>query len=191
MENKKYRNYEIILYPENQEHIDVLYKVKKDFKYAYILHNKDRKDDGELKKEHWHVLLFLDNQKTLSAFSKQIGLQDNMQLIQIIKDKKKAIRYLVHVDNDEKESYDVEDIITNIDIANYFSNLQSDESVDIDNMFLFIDEYKGYLSYRTFFRFVRDSNIWSNYRRNQFAINKLIDEHNADLREEALPIFYR
>lgn len=191
MENKKYRNYEIILYPENQEHIDVLYKVKKDFKYAYILHNKDRKDDGELKKEHWHVQVFLDNQKTLSAFSKQIGLQDNMQLIQIIKDKKKAIRYLVHVDNDEKESYDVEDIITNIDIASYFSNLISDESVDIDNMFSFIDEYKGYLSYRTFFRFVRDSNIWSNYRRNQFAINKLIDEHNADLREEALPIFYR
>lgn len=189
MENKKYRNYEIILYPENQEHIDVLYKVKKDFKFAYILHNKDRKDDGDLKKEHWHVQVFLDNQKTLSAFSKMLGLEDSKHLIQIVKDKKKAIRYLVHVDNDEKESYDVEDIITNIDIANYFSNLQSDESVDIDNMFSFIDEYKGYLSYRTFFRFVRDSNIWSNYRRNQFAINKLIDEHNSYLREEMLPIF--
>ena len=191
MENKKYRNYEIILYPENQEHIDVLYKVKKDFKYAYILHNKDRKDDGELKKEHWHVLVFLDNQKTISAFSKMFGLQDSKHLIQIVRDKKKAIRYLIHVDNDEKESYDVEDIITNIDIANYFSNLQSDESVDIDNMFSFIDEYQGYLSYRTFFRFVRDSNIWSNYRRNQFAINKLIDEHNSSLKEEMLPLFYR
>lgn len=189
MEDRKYRNYEIILYPENNEHIDVLYKVKKDFKYAYILHNKDRKDDGELKKEHWHVLVFLDNQKTLSAFSKQFGLEDSKHLIQIVKDKKKAVRYLTHVDNDEKESYNVEDIITNVDISSYFSNLVSDECCDVDNMMNFIENYNGYLSYRTFMKFVRDCNIWSNYRRNQNSMLKLIDEHNNELRDEILPIF--
>lgn len=189
MENKKYRNFEIILYPENDDHIKILLDIKKRFKYAYILHDKDKKDDGIIKKHHWHMLVFLDNQKTLSAFGKMFHLQDSMNLIEIVKDKKKAIRYLVHVDNDEKEKYDINDIQTNIDISSYFSNLVSNESIEVDDMIAYVTSYQGYLKYEIFFAYIRGNNLWSTYRRNQYAFNKLVDEHNKEATDELLAIF--
>lgn len=187
----KLRNYEVILYPENQEHINVLSTIMNKYKYAYILHDKDRTETGELKKEHWHVLIFLDNQQSLSAFSKSLDLQKSTNLIQFVKDKKQAIRYLLHVDNDDKERYDLSNIISNIDIAGYFDVKQADEGLDIDMMIDFIENYEGLLSYKTFFKFIRDCNIWTTYRRNQYAMNKLVDEHNSLIKEEILPIFLK
>lgn len=189
IKNGKFRNFEIILYPDNSLHVDILYTIKKDFEYAYILHDKDLKEDLiEYKKKHWHVQIFCKTQHSLSAIQKKLNL-DNVNLIQVIKDKKKAIRYLIHADNNEKEQYDVDSIITNIDIAPLFQNLVSDETCDIQLILDYLDSQTWFVSYRSFVSFIRESNIWSTYRRNQFIINKLIDEHNADVKGEALKIF--
>lgn len=190
MKDKKYRSYELILYPENELHMDIICEVKKKYDHAYILHNKDLKEDlSEYKKEHYHLLIFLKNQRTISSLAKELNI-DNPNLINIVKDKKKAIRYLIHADNNEKEQYDVDNIQTNMDIAPYFKNLVSDETCDIQIILDFLDTNDNNLiSFRNFVSFIREANIWSTYRRNQFIINKLIEEHNNVLKGEILEIF--
>lgn len=117
----------------------------------------------------------MKNQKTISALSKIIGIKDNY--IQYIDDKKKAIRYLTHADNNDKASYDIQDIKTNIDLSSYFNNLISDESIDIEMIIEFIEQDKQ-ISYRALMRYVINLGIWSTYRRNYSIIKDILYEHN-------------
>lgn len=93
--NKRVRNIGLILYPEDNSHMLALDYIKHNYEnYIWILHNRDLKENGEIKKEHFHVLLHFPNARTISTLSKQLGISEN--LFYEIKSLNGQLRYLIH-----------------------------------------------------------------------------------------------
>ena len=170
------RNYEIILYTTEECTRLVNICIEQGFDYAYIKHDKDLKEDlSDFKDLHFHFLIFMPNQKTISALSKILKVGENY--IQFIRNKRGAIRYLTHADNNDKADYDILNIKSNMDLTKYFQNIVSDENVEIEMIIEFIS-VKHQISYRALMKFVIDCGIWSTYRRNYSIIKDLVYEHN-------------
>ena len=67
--------------------------------YAYILHDKDCDDNGELKKAHWHIVFYFENARVISGVGKWLGLpESDYHLIQVSNFKSDTLLYLIHND---------------------------------------------------------------------------------------------
>lgn len=126
----KYRVFSGVIYPDSESYnsVTVLETVKAKFKeWAYCLHDQDVTDEGELKKAHIHWVGRGDP-RTLSAVSKFLGLKENE--IELGKNFKALVQYLIHLNNPEKAQYSVENVVTNIpDIAAMLRNLSEGQLV--------------------------------------------------------------
>lgn len=178
--NKRYYCVEIILYLDNQLHLLLLKRLTSQYHYAYILHDKDKNEDGELKKEHYHLLLFFDNARWGSSILKEIEI-DNPNLIEFRDNKTSAIQYLIHSNNLDKFQYNYEDIISDIDISIYFSKIKNEECSSVAIIYDFIVNYVGFLHFSTLYYYAVSNNLWSAYRRNYSIIKDLVMEHNSSL----------
>ena len=82
--------------------------------WAFILHDKDFKEDGSPKEAHYHVLLWLVNPMTVSAvrgwFSVP-GVEANT-LGQIVKSGSDIVEYMTHEGNPEKFQYCRNDVVS-------------------------------------------------------------------------------
>ena len=120
----KYRVFSGVIYPDSESYnpIEVLETLKSKFKeWAYCLHDSDVNDDGELKKPHIHWVGRGDP-RTLSAVAKFLGLKENE--VELGKNFKALIQYLIHLNNPEKAQYSIESVVSNIpDIGNMLRNL--------------------------------------------------------------------
>ena len=97
-----------IYYPESavDNWISVLGELGKP--YAFILHDKDCKPSGELKKPHWHVVVFG------TVAKKQIDwLQSALHIAyyEDVRSRRKIFEYLTHSNNPDKYQYPTEDIV--------------------------------------------------------------------------------
>lgn len=104
------RNFATVVYPESAPEAwqDILID---QFVPAFIspLHNLDVNPTGEVKKEHYHVIIMFDGMKTneqaKEIFDKIGGV--GCERVQSIRG---YARYLCHLDNPEKAQYLVEDV---------------------------------------------------------------------------------
>lgn len=138
----RYRIYFIELYKETKSYNfnDVLRNLKGYKKWAYITHNQDTKEDGSLKKEHVHFLLHLDNASTIKALSKKTGVPE--QFLQNVRNERSVVRYLTHIDDEDKFQYNIEDIKSSRMFQRYVSKCFDDletEDVILSNIFSYID----------------------------------------------------
>lgn len=138
---KRYRNFMILLYPEWGSYADVLQDIKGSFKnYAYIKHMPEELE----KKEHVHLLLSLDNPRSIESLSKR--LQIDKRFIQSVKSLRASCRYLIHMDNEEKFQYALDQVIISKSFHNTFfksfDDLLSDDEV-LESIFAFLDSHKG------------------------------------------------
>lgn len=180
--NNEYRNYEFILYTLEDCNRFVNICINEGFDYAFIKHDKDLKEDlTDFKKLHYHFQIFMLNQKSISRISTLFDIKENY--IQIIRDKKKAIRYLIHADNNDKCTYDILEIRSNFDITSYFNNLISNESVEMEIIFDYISR-KINITMLGLYKYVMSNNCWTTYRRNYSIIKDLVLEHNLIYNDE-------
>lgn len=178
--NKRYYLCEIILYTDNLEHIELLNQLTSKYNYAYIIHDKDKNDDGTLKKEHIHLLLFFKNARWGSSILKEIII-DNPNLIEFRENKVNAVQYLVHSNNLDKFQYEITDIVSDIDVSIYFNKFKDDETKDVSILYDYITNYVGYLYYNQLYYYAVSNNLWSSYRRNYLILKDLVNEHNLNL----------
>ncbi len=139
IEEKRYRNFMLLLYPEDDYFKDVLQDIKSSFKnYAYIKHMPEEDE----KKEHVHLILSLDNPRSELSLSKRLEVPK--RLVRRIKSLRGSCRYLVHKDNEDKFQYNLDQVIvSNSFKSKYFKSfddLLSDEEI-LDNIYTFIDSY--------------------------------------------------
>ena len=173
----KCRNVELILYD-----LEEVFKAKKvcdkyGFDYAYIFHDMDLLEDGtDFKKAHYHFQVYNLYQKELDTWQEIFTI--NSARCQKIENKKKAIRYLIHADNNEKYQYNIENIVSNFEIIGYFNKLINDETNEIDLIFTYIDFHKRTIRVKEIIDYVLDNNIWGTFRRNYSIIKDLLYEHN-------------
>ena len=96
--------------------------------YAYISHKPDNDDD----RLHIHYVFQCNGSRSLKNVSDTLDVDS--QYMQVCKRPRGAIRYLIHLDNPEKEQYSLSDITTN---DKYFtlSFLTDNNSFDCTSLF--------------------------------------------------------
>lgn len=103
------RKFCLLLYPEDETHVKALEIIKSNYDYAVIEHNRDCDENGELKKEHWHVVLKTENNAIWNtALAKELGIVPNY--IQRCRNLERALMYLIHFNEHNKIQYDVKEV---------------------------------------------------------------------------------
>lgn len=83
------------------------------------LHNRDVTETGELKKPHYHVMLFFDSLKSLNQVKDIID--DRFVGLEIVNSTRSYVRYLCHLDDVDKVKYNKNDIISKgLNLDKYF-----------------------------------------------------------------------
>lgn len=184
------RNFAMILYPEDQTHIEALETIKKRFSYAYILHDKDKweKDvinentgeiehrKGDPKKKHWHVLITFENARTDQA------IKDILENDKIHIEKSsfyEMTRYLIHLDHPQKYQYNSQEIITNIQerINNALKREynKEEEKSRILLEYIFKETNKSILTFKTLTQFAMENDCLSELQKKSYFYNQFCD----------------
>lgn len=114
MAEKKYRSFAGTLYPDSESYDceELLSIIRSKFiDWAYILHDKDVDDNGELKKPHIHWV-GRATPRCLSVVSNFLGLPEND--IETVKNFDNMIQYLIHLNDIDKFQYSPDDVETNL-----------------------------------------------------------------------------
>ena len=113
----KYRSRKhcILLYPDDVNYNTYMDNLKS-YDFAYIIHDKDKNDNGELKKQHTHVVLTSKNAIWNSALSVELGIP--MNYIQQCRNEESALNYLVHFNDCDKYQYSLDEVKGSVNIKN-------------------------------------------------------------------------
>lgn len=194
--NEKYRArvHMLLLYPDNIEHRDAFQKIAKSYDYAGIIHDKDtwtEEDEkknpehkqGELKKEHIHIVLRTPNATWNTALCKELGIEE--KFCEQAKNIDNALQYLIHYNDTDKASYEIEDVFGSLrtKLIEGINKVEKSEGEKVVELITFIREYEGVLSITAFAEYCAKNGYWSEFRRSGAIFCKIIDEHNAPLRE--------
>lgn len=137
---KRYRHFMFILYPEWENYEEILQDIKGNFKnWAYITH----KPESEEKKEHTHLILSLDNSRTIESISKRLEIPT--LLCKKVRGLRGACRYLIHKDNEDKIQYELKDVVVSNSFKDTFFSSFDDllsESDMLENIYDFIRDHK-------------------------------------------------
>ncbi len=100
------RNYFILLYKDTTSYnYDDAMRVLKGFKYwAYMEHQPENDE----KKEHTHFFLHLDNSMSVNNLSNQTGIPK--RFFKVPRSIRSVNRYLIHIDDEDKIQYKLEDV---------------------------------------------------------------------------------
>lgn len=140
------RNFATVVYPESAppDWLDILIEQKIP---AFIspLHNADVNPTGEIKKEHYHVLIMFEGVKTVEQATKIFELIGGVGC-EVVQSLRGYARYLCHMDNPEKHQYSVDDV-RSLCGADYYStvSLVIDRHKELKKMIAFIKENKIYM----------------------------------------------
>ena len=200
-DNPRARNFFIELYPDNSEHMAVFDKLNKSYNTVGILHNcdvyeKERKNEageivngiGELKKEHYHIIVAFDNQRYLNGVAKEIGLEK--RFIQKVDSFKKVARYLIHLDNEEKYQYNIDDVFGTPDMIAKVKKCCAEEQ-SLSNIAFelihIIDSTDDYISEGQLFRIICTLGYCCYYNRLQRGLHGVLYDHNEKYRKGYKP----
>ncbi len=111
MAMKRQRNFATVVYPESapEEWMDILADQKVPA-FVSPLHNLDVNPTGEVKKEHYHVVVMFDSVKTIEQALNLFDLIGGVAFCEQIQSLRGYARYLCHLDNPEKAQYSTEDV---------------------------------------------------------------------------------
>lgn len=141
IEGHKYRNFMILLYEDSYSYNfkDVLRLIKSTKKYAFIKHFPEANE----KKEHFHVVIRLDNSTKVETLARKLGIGDNY--IRVVKNLRSSLRYLIHKDDEDKFQYNKDQVIVSKLFERQFNKSFDDiedEPTIITNIYNFIDSIK-------------------------------------------------
>lgn len=192
MSTEKYRGrvHMLLLYPENESHVEAMEKISKSYDYAAVLHDRDTwtADDelknpehieGENKKAHWHVVLRFNQAVWNTAICKELGIQENY--IEQVKKFENAIQYLIHYNDTDKTQYSVDEVFGNLStkLKESINKVDKSEGEKVSELIEFITSCETPLSVTTFASYCAKNGYWSEFRRSGAIFCKIIDEHNS------------
>ncbi len=103
----KYYNYTFIVYPEGMPSDFCNILANSGGRGYYIYHDLDTLEDGTRKKEHYHVMVMYDNQRSINTARKlAVACGACNGHIEPVDNALGLARYLCHLDNPDKHKYD-------------------------------------------------------------------------------------
>lgn len=185
-QDKRYRNFRILLYPDNPAHnLAAIRLSTAEYNAVGMLHDKDIyiEDDpergivkGEIEKKHWHFVVKFKNAKTFNALAKELDIEP--KFIQKCDSYKGALLYLIHANDPQKYQYSpfnaagilAGDLVQMSDCR--------PEYLKILDIATYIEEYKGKLNLSTVLKYACSRGLYATYRRDLQTVRELIGEHN-------------
>lgn len=153
------RNFACVVYPESapSNWQDILVE---QFVPAFIspLHNLDVNPTGEIKKEHYHVIIMFEGVKTTDQ-AKDIFDKIGGVGCEIVQSLRGYARYLCHLDNPEKAQYKADDVrcLCGADYTTTIG-LVTDKYLAISEMIDFCQEH-NIVSYADLLQYARLNNF--------------------------------
>lgn len=172
------RNFTLILYPEDKTHMEALEKIQKNYDCAFILHNKDVTEDGEIKKEHYHCVLRVGaNPRWRSAVAEELKLSlSHIEGCNL----EKQLRYLIHFDNPDKYQYDIEEVKGNLK-KRVKESINKDKMTEVEKVgkiIEYIENSKKKIRISEISLWCNENGLWGAFRRSQIIFLKMIEETN-------------
>lgn len=178
-EDGRDRKFELRLYPDATDYncSEVLIKAQQYFEYwAYILHDKDKKEDGTPIKPHYHFYGKCDKKLTINGIAYQLGCPSSS--VQYVQTWKGAIRYLTHADYPDKAPYPLENVFSNFPIDPYYRS-EHDDDEKAAKIFYYIKEHKG-CTLESVTEWVFEQHLWSAFRRGFAVYAKLLKGEDSN-----------
>lgn len=180
----KCRNMTCLLYPQEDEtHRKALEYIKLNYDYAYIVHDKDTNEDGEIKKSHVHVVIRFINPRHISSVAKELGIEANyIESIQSRFDS--MLCYLIHYNQPDKYQYSLDEVEGTLkdDLVKAL-NKQNKQPEEDEVLFLlgFIKNLNHYMSYEDFVEWACSQHMYATYRRNASFFKEALYNRNLQL----------
>lgn len=198
MEKYRARVHMLLLYPDNESHVEVLSKITKSYDYAGITHDRDtwtaedekknpEHKQGELKKEHIHIVLRTPNATWNTAICKELGLEE--KFCEQVKNIDRALQYLIHYNEPDKTQYQVDDVYGGLrtKLAESISKVEKSEGEKVVELIEYIEKHDTVISIKQFASYCAKNGYWAEFRRSASVFIKIIDEHNMSVRIDNLP----
>lgn len=176
MAEKKFRSFAGTLYPDSESYDceTLLSTIRSKFiDWAYILHDKDINENGELKKSHIHWV-GRATPRCLSVVSNFLGLPEND--IEVVKNFDNMVMYLIHLNDIDKFQYSPDDVETNLPNIGQLLRRQSEGQIVKD-----LASAKMQKSWYDLVQYAVDIDSYDILRRNLGVIRLIWEEvHFAD-----------
>lgn len=191
---EKYRGrvHMLLLYPDNESHVNALDLLSKSYDYCGILHDKDKwtaedelknstHKDGELKKSHYHIVVRTKNATWNTALVKDLGIEE--KFCEQAKNVDRALQYLIHYNEPDKTQYSIEDTFGSLHTRLRESILKEEKSEGekVFELLDYIENYPDKISIKKFATYCASNGYWSEFRRSATIFLKVIDEHNYNI----------
>lgn len=140
VDNKRYRNFMILFYNENEkDNFDkVIFNIHGLKYYAYIKHEPETEE----KSPHYHGFIHLDSATTEEALAKRLEIPKNH--VSYVKNVRAGCRYLTHIDYPDKIPYDLKDVkvsaLFSRKFYSQFEDVKTEEQI-IQDMYNWIDNF--------------------------------------------------
>lgn len=92
---------------------EFLSKTKGDIIVYIINHTQDLNESGERVEAHTHIYLEYTNPRKITTVANLLEVETNF--VEVVRNKKGYLRYLTHLDDEDKYRYDAEEVYTNSD----------------------------------------------------------------------------
>lgn len=171
MADKKFRSFAGTLYPDSESYDceTVLSTIRSKFiDWAYILHDKDVNENGELKKSHIHWV-GRATPRCLSVVSNFLGLPEND--IEVVKNFDNMVMYLIHLNDIDKFQYSPDDVETNLPNIGQLLRRQSEGQIVKD-----LASAKMQKSWYDLVQYAVDNDSYDIFRRNLGVIRLIWEE---------------
>lgn len=178
---EKYRSkvFNLVLYAEDTTHYCALDKIKKNYDYAMICHDRDiNSETGEIKKAHYHVVLRFPNAKWNTALAEELGITENY--IEESHNFKRSLLYLLHYYDQDKAQYLLNEVSGNLknNLESFIKNEDKTESEKVIEILEEIDNITEFIQIKVFCMHIAKIGYWDTLRRSSGLILRCIDEHN-------------
>ena len=185
--DRRSRSHNMILYLEDDAHRNAIDLIRNSsYTYAGILHDSDINDDGTEKKEHYHFVITFNDARTRSAISKELGIEKNY--IEPCDSLDRSLEYLLHLNDNKKYQYDIEDIEGSLKKRLYelMSKKTKSEVEKVSDIIDFIRSYPAdrKLTVTELTSYCVNCGLWSEYRRSAAIFFRLLEERNLYLNKE-------
>lgn len=185
MSLEKYRSrvHMLLLYPDNPKHCQAVEKIQQSYDYAMILHNRDyfteEERRGELKKEHWHIILRFNQAVWSTAICKELDIEHNF--IENVKRIDNALQYLIHYNDSDKAQYSIDEVKGNLKqkLVETINKVEKSEGEKVCDLINYIEMQENKISIKNFAQYCAINGYWAEFRRSASIFIQIINEHNA------------
>lgn len=178
IEKYRARVHMLLLYPDCENHMQALEKIKQSYDYAMILHNRDVTEEGELKKEHYHIVLRFNQAVWNTAIIKDLEIED--RFIEQVRKIDNALQYLLHYNDSDKVQYSIDEVSGNLKtkLIESINKIEKSEGEKVVELIEYIESQEEYISIKKFASYCAKNGYWSEFRRSASIFIKIIDDHN-------------